>query len=279
VRRVIDAHSVANTVRMARTVRRHASALLVEGSKDVRVYRNFANEQACEVVPAEGRKTALGALALLRKSGEKGVLVIVDADFSVLFGTQINDPDVIVTDGHDLECMLLQSPALTKLLIEYDLAPDQFGPNCALGFAKAVQPLGYLRFAAVKFGLQLDFKNIDFRAFTKPGSTPGVDTMALTNEVVRKNLSCSSTPEVLRQMIDRVADAAHDPWAVACGHDIIALLALLLSRKAGRDVLPYTVERQLRLSYEGSHFKLTKLHARIREWEYRNPHYCIMRTL
>lgn len=95
MRGLIDAHSVANTVRMARTVRRRASALLVEGFKDVRVYRNFVDEQACDVVPAEGRRNALDALTLLRKSGERGVLVIVDTDFSALSSTQINDPDIV----------------------------------------------------------------------------------------------------------------------------------------------------------------------------------------
>jgi len=279
VRGLIDAHSVANIVRMTRAVRPRASALLVEGSKDVRVYRNFTDEHACDVVPSEGRKNALGALALLRKSGESGVLVITDADFSVLFGTQINDPDVVVTDGHDLECMLVQSPALTKLLIEYDLAPSQFAPDLAVSLAMAVQPLGYLRLAAFKFRLQLDFKAIDFRVFTTPGLTPGLDANALVNEVVQKNRPCGRTAAELQRMMSHLVNAAHDPWVVACGHDITALLALLLSRVVKREVPPSTVERQMRLSYEAAHFKSTRLYAHIQGWEQRNPFYRILRNL
>jgi hypothetical protein len=264
---------------MARTVRRHATALLVEGSKDVRVYRNFADEQACDVFPAEGRKNALGALTLLRKSGAGGVLVIADADFSALSGTQAGDQDVVVTDGHDLECMLVRSPALAKLLIEYDLAASQFGPDLGDRLAKAVQPLGYLRFASLRFGLQLDFKSIDFEAFINPGLAPDLNGDALVSEVVRKNRSFGRTESELRQMMRDLADAVHDPWMVACGHDMTALLALLLSRRSQHMIAPSTVERQLRLSYEAAHFKLTRLCTCIQEWERCNPGYRVLRNL
>lgn len=146
----LDPHAVANTIRMARTVRRGAAAMLVEGSKDARVYRNLVDEERCNAVPAGNKRNALEALALLRRSGERGVLAVVDADFTALTGAVAADPDVIATDAHDLEGMLLRSQALSKLLVEYDLAPGILGPDAGLILARAAQPIGYLRFAAEK---------------------------------------------------------------------------------------------------------------------------------
>jgi hypothetical protein len=55
-------------------------------------------------------------------------------------------------------------------------------------------------------------------------------------------------------------------------------LAALLSNKLGREVPPYTVERQLRLGYHMTDFELTPLCAAIRAWEQRNAPYIVLRT-
>ena len=80
----------------------------------------------CDVVPSEGKRNAYHALNDLRKSKHAGVLVVVDADFSRVDGQLILDPDVVVSDDHDMESMLVKSRALVKLLIEYDLKADDF---------------------------------------------------------------------------------------------------------------------------------------------------------
>src|SRR5207247_9566418 len=125
VRSSVDGFSIANEIRMSRAVRKNASALLVEGAKDVRVFRNLIDESVCDVVPTEGKRNAYDALNNLRKSKQAGVLVVVDADFSRVDGQLTLDPDVVVSDDHDIESMLLKSRAAAKLLIPYDLTTDE----------------------------------------------------------------------------------------------------------------------------------------------------------
>jgi hypothetical protein len=278
VRGSVDAHSIANTIRMSRTVRKHASALLVEGPKDVRVYRNFIDESVCDILSTEGKTNAAGALNVLRNSREAGVLVVVDSDFSRLHGQQVLDPDVITTDDHDIEAMLVKSPAPGKLLIEYDLRPDVFGPDVGAALAKAVMPLGYLRFASLKHNLNLDFKNLIFRAFVR-GNPVRIDEQRLVREVLAKNPRCTHSENDLRQMMGNVANANHDYWHVGCGHDMTAALAVLLADKTGRDVPSYTIERQLRLSFHPTDVAATALFREIKAWEQRNTPYGILRNL
>jgi hypothetical protein len=272
----VDPHSIANEVRLSRTVRKGASALLVEGSKDMRLLRNHINEVVCDVVGTNGKTNALGGLNLLRNSHEAGVLVILDSDFSQIHGQQILDPDVIVTDLHDIEAMMLASPASAKLMIEYDLEVETFGPNIGELLAQAGCPLGYLRLVSQMNNLRLKFTDIDFRPFVELGPPVRIDEQKLIAEVLAKNPRCNRTAAAITQMMNQVKNAAHDPWHLSCGHDMTSILARLLSSKSNREVVSFTVERQLRLAYERQHFEATRLYGEIRAWEERNAPFVVL---
>jgi hypothetical protein len=276
VRSSVDGFSIANEIRLSRTVRKKASALLVEGAKDVRVFRNLIDESLCDVVPTEGKRNAYDALNDLRKSKQAGVLVVVDADFSRVDGQLTLDPDVVVSDEHDLESMLLKSPAPVRLLIEYDHKADEFGRNIGPLLASASIPLGYLRLASLKHKLSLGFNKIDYTRFVV-GPPPQIDPAKLVQEVLAQNLACKRSATELLGMMVALQKADHDHWQVGCGHDMTAILAALLSNKLGRDVPPYTVERQLRLGYHITDFAPTPLCAAIRAWEQKNAPYLILR--
>lgn len=276
MRNSVDAHSVANEIRLSRTVRKAASALLVEGSKDARVFRNLVNDDACDVVQTEGKRNALGALNVLRKSKHVGALVIVDSDFSRLDGQLILDPDVICTEDHDIEAMLLKSPAPEKVMIEYDLKVDAFGKELSVSLAKGVMPLGYARLSSIKYKLGLDFKDLDYSKFLA-GPPPTIDQNRLALELLAKNPHCKLNVKDLIGLQDRLVDSKHDCWQVSCGHDMTKALSQMLARKFGREITSWTVERQLRLSYHPSDFVGTALHKEIKGWEARNGTYRILK--
>jgi Protein of unknown function (DUF4435) len=276
VRSSVDGFSIANEIRMSRTVRKKASALLVEGAKDVRVFRNLIDESVCDIVSTEGKRNALDALNDLRKSKQSGVLVVVDADFSRLDGQQILDPDVVASDDHDMEAMLLKSPAPTKLMIEYDLKPEDFGADLGQLLASASIPMGYLRLASIKNKIHLGFNDLDYRKFVV-GPPPAIDPAKLVAEVLAHNPKCKHSPTDLLGMMVALPKAEHDHWQVGCGHDMTATLAALLTGKVGREVHSYTIERQLRLSYHLTDFTPTPLCAAIRAWEQKNAPYVVLR--
>ena len=277
MRSAVDPHSIANEIRMSRTVRRHAAALLVEGSKDMRVFRNLVDESSCEIVATDGKRNALGALNVLRRSGQRGILAIVDSDFSKVDGQQIIDPDILTTDLHDIEAMVLKSPAPQKLMIEYDLAVNKFGADVGHVVAKAVVPLGYLRLVSLKQKLSLGFADLDFKTFVDPGPPVAIDSARLVRETLKRNPRCKHNEAALSQMMTDAKHDAHDQWHVGCGHDMTAVFATLLSKELGREIQSYTIERQLRLAYQSEHFAATSLFAAIRDWEQRNQPYVILR--
>jgi len=101
VKNYLNAHSVANTIRMSRS--QHAGAfLIVEGDSDVRVFNRFVDSK-CRIISAKNKENAVAALDILSKDKFKGVLAVVDADFWHWEGKKIDNPDLLLTDTHDLE--------------------------------------------------------------------------------------------------------------------------------------------------------------------------------
>ena len=118
MRASITPHTVANEVRMMRT-EHEGTVVIVEGPSDKTAYRSLLAQDACRIVIAHGKENAAAALQILEHDAVDGILTIVDADFIHLEKAPSRSENLVVTDLHDLECMILASPAFAKVLGEY----------------------------------------------------------------------------------------------------------------------------------------------------------------
>lgn len=107
----ITSDYLANQARMARAADSRA-VVFVEGDVDARFFERFIDHEFCVVRAAHDRQRAVGTLRILNCDNVPGVLAIVDADFGRFTETLEVDGNILFCDGHDLEIMLLQSPAL-----------------------------------------------------------------------------------------------------------------------------------------------------------------------
>ena len=118
----LTAHDIANDIRMTRG-QYSGSFVLVEGEiSDLKFYSNLIDRDECQIVPAHNKDNALGALEMLERDEVSGVIAIVDANFMDFKVGRRTSPNLFVTDTHDLETMILNSPALEKILIEFGSA-------------------------------------------------------------------------------------------------------------------------------------------------------------
>ena len=113
---------VANQIRLRRSTY-SGTFLLVEGGKDKIFYERFVDKLACELVNASGKPSSklrvIEILKIFEKSSFQGVLAIVDADFERLESLLYSSPNLLRTDTHDLETMLINSPAFDKVVAEF----------------------------------------------------------------------------------------------------------------------------------------------------------------
>jgi hypothetical protein len=277
VKQLVDAFSIANTVRMVRSKKRYQTAVLVEGYKDVRLYLNLFDDSLCFVTPAITKMSAVGALRQLRKSGVPGVVAIIDTDFTVIEGRPFDDPDILTTDTHDVEGILLKSPALEKVMVEHTDKLNAFGSDLRGQLLTATRPVGYLRLASDRGGYMINFSQFDFARFISPDNL-ACDLKLMTGEAVVKSTNSRIPATRMLEEIKDLDNAHHDPWMISCGHDLTSTLAVALSSRSSSPVFSYTVERQLRLAYEKAFFLDTALRKKIVEWEVRNLPFRMLRA-
>ena len=115
---VITPESIATSILLLRAVHK-GSVLIVEGYSDSRLYGKFIDGDNCQIVNAYNKSSAVRVTELLEKKNFFGIVTIVDADFWSIEGYEHPSSNILRTDTHDLETMLVSSPALDHVLAEY----------------------------------------------------------------------------------------------------------------------------------------------------------------
>jgi hypothetical protein len=268
------------------------SILVVEGDDDSRFWKSRTHRDRCDIVIAYGKPNILCSVPRLDRKTCGGVLGVVDRDFDAMDGASLPSPNIVATDHHDLETMLICSPALDKILIELGSArkirdfEQRAGHSVREALLERALPLGRLRWLSSRERLGLQFRKrgkdglrrIDHGKFVKR-STWVMDPQAMVKVV----LNFSSRHDLdSQELMDQMATlpSEHDPRQVCNGHDLIAILAIGLggvlgSHKPSLDEL----ERQLRLAHEWNHLEATALYREIRGWEARNPPYRVLENV
>lgn len=228
-----DAGVVASEVIMTRQIH-SGSFLIVEGEDDHKFWSPRVASGACELVIGNGKPNVEGALICLDRGGFQGALGIVDDDFDSLEGRSRPSPNLISTDGHDLESMLLRSPALDRLLAEYgkvkEIRKFETIHDGTIREALVERGLefGRLRWLALRGGWSYPFRDRGPDRFLDE-TTWEVRRDDLHAEIVRTGVFASI--EELRAAL--AALPAADPWSICQGHDLISILRIGLKKVLG----------------------------------------------
>lgn len=261
-----------NAIRLRRSTF-SGTFLLVEGSSDKVFYERFTDNGACAVISISGKPSSkvrvIEVLAILENDDFQGILAIADADFDRLNGIFHKLSSLILTDTHDLETMLLNSPALDKVLSEFASGEKigKFDRAIKAVLLEAGMPIGYLRWISQLDQLNLTFNGITFSKFLDDQSLK-TDEAKLIREVKNKSQVFDLD---LEQRLASKQSADHDPWQICCGHDLVEILSVGLRKAIGSarpsEVEPTTLERSLRLAYEATYFGKTQIYSSICAWE------------
>lgn len=278
MRNSLTIERVANTIRMQRSTFQ-GSFLLVEGDSDKKFYNRFIDKFSCRLEICKGKpsskKRVINILEILNGSNFQGVLGIVDADFDHIEGTKYNNPNLVLTDTHDLETMLIQSPALDKIITEFGSEDKikEFNQDIRETLVKLGIKIGYLRWISQSEGLNLAFNKIEFRRFLDE-KTLQINQIKLIQEIKNKSQDFSIPDTDLQKKLEDEEKENHDSWHICCGHDLVKILSIALCKKIGsnntNEVKVEILERSLRLAYEETYFYKTLIYSNICKWEINN---------
>jgi Protein of unknown function (DUF4435) len=219
----------------------------------------------------------------LEHSNFQGVLAIVDADFDRLETLLYTSPNLLYTDSHDLETMLINSPAFKKILAEFGSEEkiSQFNQDVKLVLVENGMSVGYLLWISKCDGLNLTFEGITFSKFIDE-QTLQIDELKLIQEIKNKSQAFSLSEKNLQERLKSQKSNNHDPWQICCGHHLVEILSFGLRKALGSnkaaDVEPNSLERSLRLAYEEIYFHQTQLYLDIRTWESNNQPFRVLRN-
>lgn len=244
--------------------------IIVEGHSDKLVYSNFVNSETCQFTITDGKKQAMDTIRILDNTNFLGILAIVDADFDHLENNLPESPNILLTDAHDLEMMMLKTPALEKVIKERGSEEKTKENNIREILLKIGQEIGYLRWMSQKNNLALRFEGLDFGKFIKK-DTLEIDYSDLIKTIKDHSQKQSLINQEIEEKIEMLRNKEHDPSQVCCGHDIVQILSLALCKAWGTckptDVKAENLERDLRLAYERSYFYQTQLYCLIQNWQ------------
>ena len=259
------------------------TVLIVEGDHDCRIYERFVRNGNCQVIPAHGKANATDAMAITEKAGTPGVLAIVDADFWHILGVPHASSNIIITDAHDIETMMVESRALDVVLREYAISKRTKAYLVAnkaahlrnILFMRAL-PLGLLRLVSEERSLRLTFRGLDYATVVSRTSLV-IDERLLATVIVK----LTGIPGVSRRQITKLLKESKKRQCQArqacCGHDITAILAIALQHAIGTRksniATAENVEKWLRMSYDLRDFKKTQLYSETKAWEAANTPY------
>ena len=263
------------------------AVVIVEGDTDARVYKRFINRDICVIIPSLGKTNATGALKMLERDKCKGILIIVDNDFWVLDGITPESPNLLTTDTHDLETMILSSSALEKVI-------DEFGSEKKINRTrKSIRdillelgmPLGFFRwiYSSQHEKMTVRFKNISLEEFIRIDRdtiTINIDNLVkeVRNNTPQCTLDSKETAIRIKELLRN--KTLYDPWHVCRGHDLVHILTVILKKGFGKrkvkNITLEIIDGMLRIAYEYRDFSKTKLFASIKKWEKANSDFRIL---
>jgi hypothetical protein len=253
--------------------------LIMEGTSDALLFENLVTRGCCRVLAAGNKDRVLTVLEILRGSDFAGVVGIVDADFDAITGLPTEQPNLIQVGVHDLDVMILESEALSKVLRAHgsqekiSAAIQAWQSEIRDQLFNLALPLAALRLYSQRNLLNLTFEEIDFERFIPRQSlTINVDDMIKT--VLNKSQRFDLTPAKVRNGVDAILAEGHPRSMMCVGHDVVEILAIGLRRvlgsKSPSEVSRERLELDLRLAYETPFFRNSELFSRLLRWEEEN---------
>ncbi len=265
--------------------------LIVEGISDECFFENILDYKKCKVLNLDGKTNCLKFIREQNNSRKKGYLAILDADFELITHKSSTDENVILTDFHDIEMVILNSkPNMRRIYSELtsNIIIHNYETQKRSSFIDSILN------AAYEIGLYKlvcntpKYKRISLDEI--PYSDIIDDSFSVNlDELVRRTKGKNFTDYELTTEIGIQRGNKFDMYQVCCGHDVTSIMAISLTAKEN-DGFGYgenkdwkkckiIIEELLRAIYDLNEFKQTGMYREIIAWENKNGVQIIDRTI
>lgn len=284
----LSADDIVAEISMTRTAFR-GTILLVESDNDARVYERFTTKGQCVVLATSGKEKALDAMEIVHRRMLVGVVAILDADFSRVLPAGSSFRDILLTDWHDIEIMMIESPACDSVIRELgsrektqQFLREKGEASIEKILYGIICPLSTLRLVSAREGLNLCFKGLAYERFIDKNTLElSIEKLIMT--VIDNSARPRSLANWLLAELNRTIERERaDLRELSCGHDVTALMSIGFRKVFGTRnrslVQREAIEQSLRLAYEFSYFRSTKLYGLGLSWVRSNSEFNLFKV-
>jgi hypothetical protein len=269
---------------MTRTAYKH-TILILEGTTDCSVFEEFRHPN-CIAIPASGRQIAVDAMMLCDTNRKDGILAVLDADFSRFGIDPVSSSNIILTDAHDIEMIVLTSPAFQRILRQYSHASllqtflvTSAWPDIVHALLVIASKVGHMRLLAMKTGQRLKFRKVNLAAHIDR-ATLQVNVRTFTTTLLSHSPNATCDQSWILTQAAALESAKLDLLQLCSGHDVTTVLSVGLQSAIGK-CHPQVADRQniervFRASFGRAELESTSMYQEIRQWENRNAPYRVL---
>ncbi|WP_028302071.1 DUF4435 domain-containing protein [Oceanospirillum beijerinckii] len=273
MRQYLSNEARINELRMLMKKKKYRNKLfiLLEGTSDIRLFRSLLNRDKVVVDSMDGKGRIEQIVRAVDKVHQQRVKGICDADYDHLNGRSYASGLILLTDSHDIEAMMLGSPALDAVISEY-ASPEYYDALHRQLLKKALEvcyEIGLLRWINDDENLFLSFKELDFRRFTTINNLKiDFDRSRVIPALLSISKSARIQQQALEQRLEEYREREADPFQVCAGHDLTRFMAMVMNQQ---EVGMYRLdgrglESALRLAYQIEDFEHTQLFEQLSDW-------------
>ena len=287
---------VKNTIYFSRKKNRKKVFILVEGTGDVGFYKNIIDKTNVQVIPMgyekkkgiSAKDNVVSAIEMLNRERTQGVVAIVDTDYDEIVGIKRELDNLIYTDDHDMETMILKTDAYEKFENEFgneekvSTYESEFG-SVLDNILECGSMIGKTRLLSIRENLKLDFKAVDLENYFNDSLE--FDWQNYFKQVLYVSQKITQKEE-LRQIVQN-DNRDYDIWQLCRGHDLTELMVVFFSDiskyKLGNSKAKFlkseSVEQFLRAAYYVPvYFKKTKMFQKLLEWQSVNKDWNLLKS-
>lgn len=276
----MDERDIAQQVVMERMVHK-GSFVLLEGKTDIKRFRPFLDGDKCSMVSCNSVQKAMGALQILIRRSIKGVVAIIDADFSRVLGLNITTPNTIVSENHDLDLDWINTDSVGRYLDEVadDAKVSSLGGKDAIieSIHMTLRPVSAARLLNIKRTFKFKTSGIDVGKFYSHGNDICSEYVLA---LVAAGYTDTSKEDWIKLEIRAVINDKNEDWQMTNGHDFCAALGAMLRSDIGSRKAPQCwaseIETHIRLAFDMDDFRSLKLFQSVLDWEDANAGFRVL---
>jgi hypothetical protein len=215
--------------------------LILEGKIDCKVYPKYFDKEKTHISCAFGYENILAAVSILEQKSKENALGIIDADFRRVLNQTIDSPQILLTDYHDIESMIINSNVLNLFTDLYIKTPSSISDisggksikEHAYEVSKTIALLRYLNYVEKdEFGLR--FKELNYSKMINATDLKIIDLILDNSNRKNQEFKMSDKPKILERY-DEYKKENYDDLQFINGHDLMNVIKVSLNKILRKD--------------------------------------------